>query len=157
MAGIGGQIPGGGGNNFRPPTTQSGKATGKPTGPDELKAPKQDAVASNASDSPSVGEPKAQPTAATEKALKADQDGLAALGRSQVTSSAIGLAGVQAVNKMAKAIPPGGANDKWLDKMATTVAARNPEFGKMDDLDQALYLSDVRVALMEEFPHRVGL
>jgi hypothetical protein len=149
MAGIGGQIPGGG-NNFRPPTTNAGKATSKPVNADALKASAEANVPE--AEAPAV----AQPTAASEKALKAGQDGMAVLGKSQITS-AVGLAGVQAVKKLEQAIPAGGARDQLLDKLANKIAAKDPAFQGLDEIGQALYLSDIRMSVMEDFSKQFGL
>jgi glycosyltransferase A (GT-A) superfamily protein (DUF2064 family) len=72
-------------------------------------------------------------------------DATASLGKSQISSGP-----AKSMQVLMKEIPPGGTKDKLLNSVADKVASKTvPGYQTMDEMDKAMALSDIRVAIME--------
>ena len=132
VGGIGGNPPPSG---FRP--VNGPGSAGKPAdvansdAASEVQGPQQQAAAA--------------PTPETEKALTGQLDAASALGKSQMAKGP-----ANSVQVLMAAVPPGSAKDKLLDNVAGKVANKTvPGFDQMNEMDKAIALSDIRVAILE--------
>jgi hypothetical protein len=138
-------------NGGQPPINprNAGKPAAQPPGVNE--------VNSTASANPTAPiEGAASTTEANQpQVLQGQLQSANALGKSQVSHGP-----ANSMKLLMKAIPPGSQKDKLMDTVATNVLRKqDPTFDQLDEMDQALKISDIRLQLMEspEFSKLLGL